>query len=60
MKPMSPQVTLAAFASALALAALCLQAPAIGPASGTGVAAPAAAALDFGLPALPLPSLLPG
>ena len=59
MKPMSSQLTLAAVASALALAALCLQSPALVAAHGAGVGAPATAMLDFEAPAFRLPSLLP-
>ena len=61
LKPMSPQLSLAALASALALVALCFQAPAMTAAAGTGASfgAPAAAVVDLGAPGLNLPSLLP-
>lgn len=59
MKPMSPQLSLAAVASALALAALCLQTPAVVAGSGTSVGAPAAAMAGIDTPGFGMPSLLP-
>jgi hypothetical protein len=56
---MSPQLSLAALASALALVALCFQAPTIGASSGATFGTPAAAMADLGAPGLRLPSLLP-
>jgi hypothetical protein len=56
---MSPQLSLAAAASVLALAALCLNAPALGARGGDSFASPIAAMSDARMPALPLPSLLP-
>lgn len=61
MKPMSDQLNIAAFASALALAALCLHAPAIQargePAS---LGAMVSATAEAHLPSLSLTALLPG
>lgn len=59
MKPMSSQLSLAALASVLALAALCFQTPAIVAGGGAGVRTPATAMMDITVPALELPSLLP-
>ena len=58
MKPMSDQLTIAALASALALAALCLQAPAISARGAEAGAAWMKATAGVELPALALPSLL--
>ena len=55
---MSDQLSFAAAASALALAALCLHAPAIERSGGTGGSAPVTAIAGIELPDLPLPSLV--
>jgi hypothetical protein len=57
MKPMSPQVSIAATASALALAALCLHAPTIGTRNEQGLLVEPVAT-TFAMPALTLPTLL--
>jgi hypothetical protein len=55
---MSDQLTIAALASALALAALCLQAPAISARGAEAGAAWLKATAGVELPAVTLPSLL--